>query len=739
MSKTRSSAGKSDSAVVIQDIVIASVENLHSPPPSFATGEFGKPELFGGDPVPVGENTKALVDRLYKKIVSITTEAAVQHQKNCAGITTQLKPDKQNHITRVLVNEFFFYTKRPLTILQFEQLMQKVMTLAKSYPENLHLLLGSFAVLTPDNKVMNVVPQIECGPNPQISLIVKNHPSSIDPVYREKNPMGGEIVYPNIDINAGDIVSHLAIQIDGQSQHFSFNNVFLCKSAGGSTFHSCVDICLDHGLGAAKKRIDLHLETALEEAKNGTPAPLITTQCSHVVLSNWIYLHPRFCVGDVTQADPHESHTSCKQGAAISKEHSLKQKDFGTPAQVIITPPVVCNMLLAHELILVNYHNAIQQFISTYKGSPSDLKKAIAAHFTDFEKELAISELAENEIKKYEDHEKALQFAVIAGKYEIVEYFLKNKADVNLQTSEGHSLLLLATAYTNHKMIDLLLKHGADPRIANNAGETPLDYAHKSKQPTIVSQIENALKIKSRPPLVRKPREKKIDLPILPELLSSNPHEAGAMTSTMIPPLPPLPPLPSDAIDSLLETDTKRPPLPPLPSTTYISLSPSHLFKTTSSVAELRKTTDEMIVKMNKLKRHDVFDIQNVLQELYALKLDLETKPTTFDKNLYIDIFKSYLQNTPLQDRLSNNEKKIYKSVLEELINQMLPSRSTSNTPLRPTEPSKNNMMQATVDERHSVKRTQKGDRLFPPKPKSGKIIEENPALRSNKKNNKKQ
>lgn len=727
MSVTRRSAGKNSSQVVIQDIVIASVQNANSPPPDFATGEFGKPEAFGVNPVQNNENPQSVIDRLFKKITSMTAEAALEHQKNNFNNRHQFKPGKENNITRVCVNEFFFYTKKPLTIPQFEQLMQKVMSHAKTHPENLHLLLGSFAVVTPDNKVMNVVPQIECGANPKINLIVKNYPSTIDPIYREKNTYGGETVLPNIDVRRGDSVELHAITIDGHQTHFSFNNVIQCKSASGAEFHSCIDICLDHGFGVAKKRIDADLKEALDKAKNGESAPPITTQCSHVVLSNWINLYPIHCVGDITQADPHESPVSCKQGIVHSKVFHLQQKTFGTPARLIITPPVVCNLLLAHELLLVNYHNAIQQFISEYKGAPADLKNAIAAQFIDFEQALAISEFAEAEIQRHESHDIALQHAVTTGQYELVAYFLKNKADVNLQSDDGHSLLLYAASYSDTKMVDLLLKHGADPRIANNAGETPLDYAHLTNNAAIVTKLQDALTTKARPPLSRKARVKKLDSSILPSLLASRPPEAHLYDSTFAPPLPPLP---ATYKDTFTQTEANLPPLPPLPFSTLASSA------TTGAIQALKIVVDNLMTQILQLKRNDVFDIQNLIQELAALKLDLDTIPATLNRKLYFDIFKSYLANVEAEDKLNNAEKKVFKEVLEELMKQMLPPKPTSKPPEPPIDLNKNADTKVSASGRHLLKRTDKGGRLFSAPPKKAPDEKAKSQRQSLKKNN---
>jgi len=216
----------------IQDIVIASKLNKEG---KTATGEFGHPENHGGKPADPNEKPEAVIERLSNAIIDLANDAAAQHRASfCQNGTNTLRDDAKNRMTRMTTNEFFFYTQKPLTIEQFQALMKDVGEMAASQPENLHLVLGSFAVRTPDNKVMNVVPHIECGPTPKINLIVKNHPSVIDPKYQEPY------------ISKVDNISGLKIQINGNDVPFSFNNVLECKTAGGTPFYSCVDICADH-------------------------------------------------------------------------------------------------------------------------------------------------------------------------------------------------------------------------------------------------------------------------------------------------------------------------------------------------------------------------------------------------------------------------------------------------------------------------------------------------------------
>lgn len=379
MSGTRGD-DKKNPRVVIQDVLIASMQN-YNPPPVFATGEYDDSSKFGGVKLTAKrEDPDSLIDRLYTQIDAWVQQGARQHRKNCVADSNQLLPGKENTITRLLTNEFFFYTREPLTMDHFGKLMQRLESLAKSQPENLHLILGSFAVRTPDNKIMNIVPHIECGKNPIINFSVKNYPSDGDPKYSELSAgkaVTPTIPLPNIDVNKGDKVSNLAITINGQHYPLSFYNTYQCKTAGGALFHSCIEICLDHTYGVAKRELDKKFQIDVALAELGKRMEQQPIQCAHTIISNHTPLFPQYFIGDITHVDPHGSHQQAKQHMPPSDRYTLKQSTFGTPAEVLIMPPVYCESLAPYELELVNHFNKVQQFIAEFIGSEADLPDAI--------------------------------------------------------------------------------------------------------------------------------------------------------------------------------------------------------------------------------------------------------------------------------------------------------------------------------------------------------------------------
>lgn len=329
-----------ENPITIQDIVVFADRTNNTNP----TGEFGK-----------NTNSATQLNRMYNVIYGLISEAAIKHSTTNCDYYRRVLPHKSNHITRLVTNEFAFYTKKPLSLHEFNVLQQCIVNTARMQPENLHLVLSSFAVRTPDDKVMNVVAHVECGPTPRIHFTVKNNPSSIDPVYSEFTPRGRKTLY-NIDANRGDKVDHLGVIIDNKKIPFSFNNVFECQTVGGARFHSCVEICLDHAYGVAKNRLNQKLDNAL----NGSAKrqDFLPTQCSHIVTSNYIYLEKSKLLGVATHADPVCSKVNPKVNASVLTKKFTQNPAFGTPLHIHVTSPVKCSVLPYTERKKVNDFNA---------------------------------------------------------------------------------------------------------------------------------------------------------------------------------------------------------------------------------------------------------------------------------------------------------------------------------------------------------------------------------------------
>ena len=341
--------------LIIRDIVVVAYGSKSDVP----AGEYSPPGKYGGNEIDENETPDALIERLYKHIEGLVSVASEQHRnENCVEDRSQLDSSAKNNITRLVTNEFCFYTKHPLTIPQFQALQNKIADLAKKQPENLHLMLATFAVMTPDNKVMNVVANIACGQNPSMHFAVKNIPSSHDPVYKVKEQSNPDqlLILENINKKTDPDISNIEpMIINNQKHYFSYNNIFECTSAGGIRFYSCSEICLDHNFGVAKQNLENEILTAIDKAAKAKDFKLIPEFFklipkffSHVVVSNTTDLTPNNCIGEVTQADTNK-HSQCKsnkyakQGIAKAAARQTNENlTFGTPVNIIVTENSKC-------------------------------------------------------------------------------------------------------------------------------------------------------------------------------------------------------------------------------------------------------------------------------------------------------------------------------------------------------------------------------------------------------------
>ena len=201
------------------------------------TGEFNKTKEYA--PMS-GDERMAMEARLYEGISSLMDEAKHVHLKH-----SRMKHD----VTRLMTHEFFFYTQQPLTLAEFESLQNKINAKIKQLPDGIQFILGSFAVMSPDNKVMNVTPHITSGTPASFNFIIKNHTSSIDPSYQLKD---GRFIKTLNYRNYHSTPSLPKININNKEHAFTFNNIVHCKTSGNIPFITIVDICLDHAVGVAR-------------------------------------------------------------------------------------------------------------------------------------------------------------------------------------------------------------------------------------------------------------------------------------------------------------------------------------------------------------------------------------------------------------------------------------------------------------------------------------------------------
>jgi hypothetical protein len=263
-------------------------------------------------------------ERLFYTINNLIETAAATHLADCKLPDTD--EVNQDFITRLSTNEFFFYTQEPLTLQEFEALQNNIARVVDTLPAGIHLILGSFAVKTADNKVMNVVPHISSGSPAAFQFIVKNHTAPIDVRYKETD--GTTLAALDCSSESTELPS---IIVGGIQQRFTFNNIISCPAPNGTKLNTIVDICLDHNKGVGNKYI-----TEIE-------AGIRDEAISHIVTSNVTHLTTSHCWGPVTHVDPQHS----SQKYELSVEHPIdRTKQFGNTAiKIYEAGPTQCLLL----------------------------------------------------------------------------------------------------------------------------------------------------------------------------------------------------------------------------------------------------------------------------------------------------------------------------------------------------------------------------------------------------------
>ena len=90
-----------------------------------------------------------------------------------------------------------------------------------------------------------------------------------------------------------------------------------------------------------------------------------------------------------------------------------------------------------------------------------------------------------------------LMVASREGKLEVVQFLIKNGADINVQTKAGWTALHYAAGWKMSECVDLLLKCGADKTLMNALEQTPEQVAHNRGHIEIAEKIASYSRMKS--------------------------------------------------------------------------------------------------------------------------------------------------------------------------------------------------------------------------------------------------
>jgi hypothetical protein len=84
--------------------------------------------------------------------------------------------------------------------------------------------------------------------------------------------------------------------------------------------------------------------------------------------------------------------------------------------------------------------------------------------------------------------------AAVAGELPLVDALLDAGAEVNLQSKNGQTALMLAVGEGQAESVRELLDRGAEIRIKDNLGMTAMKYAELFKYPAIIKMLTETQK-----------------------------------------------------------------------------------------------------------------------------------------------------------------------------------------------------------------------------------------------------
>lgn len=399
----------------------------------------------------------SVVNRLVKHIKMIAKIANQYHESqhyHFEDNSMKLNPEAKNHITRVLLNEYAFYTNkegRPLTLKEFSSLLDKIEIIAKNQHPNLHLLLGTFSVIGNDSKLLNMSLYIECGKNSQIHSFVKSH-SSVGTEYKGYRDFDRKNTRADIDEPV-----MASIPLDSK-QTVNLESIFICTTQGRAQFIVAIDICLDHSKS--------HSKVAFENLLNSPISDLLPTQISQVIISNTATIDPdKLITPCVSHADAKSISVSVdnKPIDPIQLKNMPDFKNDSLPTTIEISN----NQIKVNQPIFgSNYAFNVYNIPLTQNSSP--LYKSTSKRIYDVNQNFI-----QEKIKRIYLHNSTLdlehQFieAVKRGELHIIRKFLEQKQYIKSIEEQEISLLHLAIQFRQSNLLLPLLENKANPSLLN--------------------------------------------------------------------------------------------------------------------------------------------------------------------------------------------------------------------------------------------------------------------------------
>lgn len=277
--KKRNALNVIDQTIYWRDLVVRTGE-----------GQFGESQDNYTSPY-----SEPVEERLIDHIELLFKLANEDHRANYCdktlGGSYQLKPGKENFITRLTMPEFSLYTPAPFKTEEYSTLYQIIEGLAQKLEPNVHILLSSFAVRDKEGKILNMLMYVEGGQPPKIHTFAKNTASLTDFDYGNQSELFTQQELSWCTFDADTSTSESGTNV--------FTESFLeIETKGKACCTLFIDVCVDHCFGHSRQQLERCIDSPVD-------SKIIPQQVEQCISSNHVEIESQNVVSTkVIQADP---------------------------------------------------------------------------------------------------------------------------------------------------------------------------------------------------------------------------------------------------------------------------------------------------------------------------------------------------------------------------------------------------------------------------------------------------
>lgn len=360
---------------------------------------------------------------------------------------------EKNTITRLLVNEFGFYTqKTPIDYLEFIQLIEHIHTITASISGDIHFLLASFGIKWSNDSIQNGLLYVQGGLNteskkPSIRFFAKENDALDDLGYTKDSSDRNYPFFPDSkdrlkDQHQIERVFESLYQRKILSKDNQFYSAFQISTTHGAKAYVTVDVCIDHHCKTGYKNLEDLIRQ--EQALTNQVLPIYV---NHLITSSAVKDDPNKSQGSIIHISTIKS---------VEKVGHLSPTPFNADLRNQIKQVFSKNQTFCP--IQFSRSKKTLKFLNPKFGDHLSFKMYPPKH---------VALLNHKLLSKVFRHSKKL-FPKIQATHHRVNF------PHTLDQTQLH--LELKKSSANLERISSLITHQADFFATDSTGKTPLDY-----------------------------------------------------------------------------------------------------------------------------------------------------------------------------------------------------------------------------------------------------------------------